>query len=246
VTLALTGTQDDLVRAVVAANPRTVVVVNAGAPVDLPWADDVPAVLWGWLGGMGMGEALARVLVGDDEPGGRLPFTVPKRLEDAPCDISAADPPGHLRYREGLLVGHRWYLTQGLEPRWWFGQGRGYAAHVWGHPAVPARWAPGTPLVVEVPVANTGDRPSAEVVQVYARRPASAVERPAWVLAGMAKARVAPDRTETVRIVVDPDALRHRDVEAGAWVVEPGPLELRVARSAGDPGIVAGVVVEPS
>ena len=123
---ALTGEQDELVRRVAAANPRTAVVVNAGAAVDLPWLDDVGAVLLTWFPGMAGGEALAAVLAGDREPSGRLPVTVPIRIEDAPCDITRPDPPGHLPYTEGLDVGHRSYLRRGLTPRAWFGEGGSY------------------------------------------------------------------------------------------------------------------------
>ena len=172
-TLSLGAEQDELVRRVAAANPRTVVVVNAGSAVDMPWADDVAAIVQLWFPGMAGGEALARVLVGDDEPGGRMPFTVPVDLADAPCDISAADPPGHLRYTEGLAVGHRWYLDQGIEPRWWFGAGEGYGRFEWGAASAVTPWSPGAPLVVSVPVTNTGPRRGGEVVQAYVARPAS-------------------------------------------------------------------------
>ena len=227
-TMALPGDQDALVRAVAAANPRTVVVVNAGAAVDMPWADEVAAVLVAWFPGMAWGEALARVLVGDDEPGGRLPFTVPVDLGDSPCDISRADPPGQLRYTEGVLVGHRWYLTRGITPRWWFGAGQSYTTFAWGEPSVVGRGS------VRVPVTNTGRRRGSEVVQAYVRRPESAVDRPAWVLAGFTKVTLEPSATTDVTIELDAGALRHWD--GAAWQVEPGPLEVRLARSAGDGG----------
>jgi beta-glucosidase len=229
-TMALPGDQDALVRAVAAANPRTVVVVNAGAAVDMPWADDVAAVLVAWFPGMAWGEALARVLVGDDEPGGRLPFTVPVDLGDAPCDISRPDPPGQLRYTEGVLVGHRWYLTQGIRPRWWFGAGQSYTTFAWGEPSVVGARS------VRVPVTNTGPRRGSEVVQAYVRRPASAVDRPAWVLGGFTKVTLEPGATADATIDLDAGALRHW--AGAAWQVEPGPAEVRLARSAGDPGTV--------
>ena len=234
-TLSLGAEQDELVRRVAAANPRTVVVVNAGSAVDMPWADDVAAIVQLWFPGMAGGEALARVLVGDDEPGGRLPFTVPVDLADAPCDIAAADPPGHLRYTEGLAVGHRWYLDQGIEPRWWFGAGEGYGRFEWGAASAATPWSPGAPLAVSVPVTNTGPRRGGEVVQAYVARPASSVERPTWVFAGSTKQTVEPGATVAVEVSLDPAVLRHWDPVEG-WVVEPGPLEVRIARHAGDPG----------
>jgi beta-glucosidase len=241
-TMALPGDQDELVRRVVAANPRTVVVVNAGAPVDMPWADDAGAIVVTWFGGMAAGEALARVLVGDDEPRGRLPVTVPFDLVDAPCDISAADPPGHLRYTEGLAVGHRWYLDHKIQPRWWFGEGEGYTTFEWGPPRAPRSWTQGEPLALTVPVHNTGTRAGSEVVQAYVRRPASNTVRPRWVLAGFARVSVTPGARATATVVVDPAALRHWQPDGG-WQVEPGSLEVRVARSAGDPGTIVTVNV---
>ncbi len=242
-TMSLPGEQDELVRRVVEANPNTVVVVNAGAAVDLPWADLVPAILVAWFPGMAGGEALARVLVGDDEPGGRLPFTVPSDLADAPCDISRADPAGQLRYTEGLLVGHRWYLTHDVEPRWWFGQGLSYTTFSWGSPVAPGSWSLGSPLVVTVPVANTGRRLGTEVVQAYLRRPASTLARPRSVLGGFANVRLGAGAAAEVTVEIDLAALRHWD--GTGWVIEPGPLEIRVARSAGDPGQVVNVGVTP-
>jgi beta-glucosidase len=235
-TLSLPGDQDELVRRVAAANPRTVVVVHAGAPVAMPWADDVAAILLCWFPGMAGGEALARVLAGDDEPGGRLPVTWPASSSRLPCDIAHLDPPGHLRYTEGRDVGHRWYLAEGVTPRWWFGYGLGYGTTTWAAPGAPARWTPGEPLRVTVPVTADGPRAAVDVVQVYARRPASQVGHPPWVLAGLQKARVAAGETQAVEVTIDPATLRHWDVEASAWAVEPGPLELRVARHAGDAG----------
>ena len=170
-TLSLGADQDELVRRVAAANPRTVVVVNSGSAVDMPWATDVASIVQLWFPGMAGGEALARVLLGDDEPGGRMPFTVPVDLADAPCSIAAADPPGHLRYTEGLAVGHRWYLDQGIEPRWWFGAGEGYGRFEWGAASAVTPWSPGAPLTVVVPVTNTGQRRGGEVVQAYVARP---------------------------------------------------------------------------
>ena len=134
-TMSLPGDQDELIRRVAAANPSTVIVVNVGAAIDMPWAEDVASIVVLWFPGMAGGEALAQVLVGDEEPGGRLPFTVPYALADVPCDVSRADPPGQLRYTEGLLIGHRWYLTKGVEPRWWFGHGLGYGDLRWGEAA---------------------------------------------------------------------------------------------------------------
>ncbi len=224
---ALAGEQDELVRRVAAANPRTAVVVNAGAAVDLPWLDDVGAVVLAWFPGMAGGEALAAVLAGDREPSGRLPLTVPVRIEDAPCDIARPDPPGHLPYTEGLDVGHRSYLRRGLTPRAWFGEGGSYTTFEWGDAAAPESWAPGSPLEVEVTVTNTGARRGVEVVQAYVGEP--------QVLAGFTKVMLEPVETQVVAVTIDPTALRRWDASRG-WVTDGGPCRVRLARSAGDPG----------
>jgi beta-glucosidase len=242
-TMALPGDQDELVRRVTAANPRTTVVVNAGAPVDMPWADAAGAILVCWFGGMGAAEAIARVLAGDAEPAGRLPVTFPADVRDAPCDISVLDPPGVLRYTEGLSVGHRWYLDHDITPRWWFGSGIGYTTTEWGTPRAPERWDGRGTLGVEVPVRNTGQRAGSDVVQVYLRRPNSTIPRPSWVLGGFARVRVGAGEAATAAVEIDRAAVRHWDGEHG-WQVEAGPLELRVARHAGDPGAMLTVQID--
>src|SRR4051812_17325735 len=169
--LTLPGRQDELVRAVAAANPRTVVVVNAGAPVELPWRDDVSAVLVSWFPGMEFGNALADVLLGEVEPGGRLPTTWPAAIGDAPV-LTVTPTDGRLEYVEGLDIGHRGYLATGTEPAYWFGHGLGYTT--WEYGSIVAT-ADGDGLSVTVRVRNTGDRRGKQVVQVYAARPESSV-----------------------------------------------------------------------
>ncbi len=226
--LALPGRQDDLVRAVVAANPRTVVVVNSGAPVELPWRDEVSAVLVSWFPGMEFGNALADVLLGDVEPGGRLPTTWPVAMADVPVlDVTPTD--GRLAYAEGLHIGHRAYLRTGAEPAYWFGHGLGYTT--WHYESIAAQRSGGG-LTATVRVRNTGERGGKQVVQVYASRPDSAVDRPARWLAGFAVVEAGPGQQVDVPVTISARALRHWD--GGAWAVEPGEVTLAVGRSAGD------------
>jgi beta-glucosidase len=215
---------------VAAANPRTIVVVNAGAAVDLPRLDDVGAVLLTWFPGMAGGEALAAVLAGDREPSGRLPITIPARVEDAPCDITRPEPPGHLRYTEGLDVGHRWYLRRGITPRAWFGEGGSYTTFAWGDAVASA------PGEVALTVTNTGRRRGTEVVQAYVGEPE--------VLAGFSKVALDPGETKSVKLSIDPSALRQWDPGRG-WVNVPGPWPVRLGRSAGDGGDAGQTIVVP-
>ncbi|SHN46239.1 beta-glucosidase family protein [Cryptosporangium aurantiacum] len=222
--LALPGRQDELVRRVLAANPRTVVVVNSGAPVVLPWLDEAPAVLLSWFAGMETGNALADVLLGAEEPGGRLPTTWPAAEDDVPV-YSTRPVDGGLTYTESIHVGHRGWLRSGAQPAFWFGHGLGYTTWAYSAAAVGGN-------AVEVTVQNTGSRSGREVVQVYASRPESAVDRPARWLVGFAVVSAAAGSAATVRIPLPARAFEHWSGDG--WEREPGPFTLHVGRSVVD------------
>ncbi|HJY95121.1 MAG TPA: glycoside hydrolase family 3 C-terminal domain-containing protein [Streptosporangiaceae bacterium] len=225
-TLALPGRQDELVRRVLAANPRTVVVVNSGAPVLLPWAQDAAAVLLSWFGGQEYGDALADVLLGDVEPGGRLPMTWPASEEGLP---STEPVDGVLTYHEGLFIGYRAYDRDGREPLFPFGHGTGYTT--WAHESVtldqPPAGASGVAVCVQL--RNAGSRRGREVVQVYASRPDSAVERPAKWLAGFATVDADPGETVTVGILIPERVFQHWTGDG--WSTEPGTFVLAAGPS---------------
>ncbi|HEX2851120.1 MAG TPA: glycoside hydrolase family 3 C-terminal domain-containing protein [Acidimicrobiales bacterium] len=241
-TLALPGLQDELVRRVVAANPRTVVVVNTGSPVSMPWAGDVPAILQIWYPGQELGNALADVLLGDADAGGRLPTTFPVRLRDTPAFGNYPGEFGEVRYGEGLLVGYRWYDTRDIEPLFPFGHGLSYASFEYGAVTVPASvdatgWRSGAAspsVTVRVEVTNTSDRAGSEVVQVYVRDVESTVARPEKELKGFAKATFEPGETRTVEVALDDLAFAFWDPSAHAWRVEPGEFEVLVGHSSRD------------
>jgi len=233
--LALPGRQDELVAAVAAANPRTVVLVNAGAPVLMPWRTEVAAVLLGWFGGQELGNALAAVLLGDAEPGGRLPTTWPAREEDVPV-LDTTPVAGALVYGEGVHVGYRAWLRSGVEPAYWIGSGRGYAEIA----LRKLRVEQGDTIAVTVDVENTGTRAGKEVIQVYAERPDSEVERPVRWLVGFAPVRVAAGELASVTIQVSTRLLAHWDA---GWQREPGAYRLRVGTSAADLPLDAEIVL---
>ena len=224
--LRLPGRQDDLVAAVASVNPKTVVVVNAGAPVEMPWREQVAAVMVCWFPGMEVGNALADVLLGAQEPGGRLPTTWPVDLTTAPVSAVIPDD-GCLSYDEGLHIGHRAYLRDGVTPAFWFGHGLGYTT--WSYESLEA-----DPAFARVTVRNTGDRPGKQVVQVYASRPDSSLERAVVVLAGFAVVHAQPGQSVNVVVPVDARVLRHWDVATQQWQVEPGALVLHVGPHVGD------------
>jgi beta-glucosidase len=223
-TLALPGRQDELVERVAAVRPETVVVVNAGAPVLMPWRDDVAATLLAWFPGQEFGGALADVLLGRVEPGGRLPTTWP--AEEGEVLPSTTPIGGRLEYAEGLHIGYRRFLRDGVRPAYWFGHGLGYTT--WSHDRVEA-----TPEGrVAVTLTNTGARPGRELVQVYLARPESTIDRPVRWLAGHAWVEADPGAVVTAEIELAARVFEHW--AEGAWVREPGPFVVEVGRSAGD------------
>lgn len=240
--LSLQPVQDELVRRVAAANARTVVVVSAGAPVLMPWRDQAAAILLTWFAGQEAGNALADILLGHVEPGGRLPTTWPAETEDVPIfDTQPVD--GGLHYSEGLEIGYRAWLRAETAPAFPFGHGHGYTS--WTYlDIVPVATEPGAGLAVTVRLRNTGARPGREVVQLYLARPDSSIERPLLWLGGFASVEAEPGRTVEVVVPVDHWALRHWDEAAGDWAVEPGRFEVRVGRSIGDLRLASMIEVE--
>ncbi len=236
-TLALPGAQDELVARVAAVNPRTVVVVNAGAPVTMPWIDDVAAVVLAFFGGNEMGEGVADVLLGDADPGGRSPVTYPARLEDVPAWPHYAPVDGVQTYGEGLLVGYRGVDAAGSLPLVRFGHGLSYGEVELGAPSASTTavdrdaLAAGVVVQVRVPVTGVGRRPATVVPQVYVAAPDAPVERAPKALAGWTKAVVEPGATRTLVIDVGWSALRRWDPGAGDWTVDLGHHELVVATS---------------
>jgi len=262
-TLGLPGDQEELVRQVCAANPRTVVVVVAGAPVDLSCAHDAAAVLLPWLGGEEAAGALADVLLGEAEPAGRLPVSWPIRLEHTPAHGAFPGDGDTVAYAEGLLSGYRWYDSRHLPPRFPFGHGGSYTSFSWGTPVL-------TGTTIEVPVTNTGTRRGAEVVQAYVVPPEGPIFRPRRELKAFAKLWLDPGETGVARLVLedrafaawdpgrpDAEALRARlgdaavvpageagEVREPGWWVEGGAHQVLLARSVED--VVATVVLELS
>lgn len=222
--LRLPGRQDELVAAVAAVNPRTVVVVNSGAPVEMPWRDDVAAVLLAWFPGQEFGAALADVLTGTAEPGGRLPTTWPKTMADVPV-LNTTPVDGVLDYTEGIHLGYRAWLRAGTEPAYPFGHGLGYTTWSTDDLVIEGR-------TVSITVTNTGDREGKQVVQVYLSRPDSAVDRPVRWLAGFTAVTLAPGDSRTVAIPLPERAFQHWGPTG--WESEPGEFIVRVGTSVAD------------
>jgi beta-glucosidase len=237
--LDLPGRQDDLVRAVAAVNPRTVVLVNSGSPVLLPWREDVAAVLIGYFGGQEMGHAIADVLLGREEPGGRLPTTWPSSIEDVPVLETLPDD-GVLAYDEGIHIGYRAWLRSEAEPAYEFGFGLGYTEFELGSISAPTSAAAGVDFEVDVEVTNIGARAGKVVLQAYAERRDSTVDRPLRWLVGFAAAEIDAGTTTTVSLTVPGQLLAYWQDE---WQYEPGDYVLRVGTSVEELPLVATVEV---
>jgi beta-glucosidase len=238
--LSLQPAQDELVRRVAAVNPRTIVVVAAGSPVLMPWRDSVSAILLTWFPGQEAGNALADMLLGKVEPGGRMPTTWPAELEDVPVlDTKPLD--GWLHYSEGLQMGYRAWLLAEVAPAFPFGHGHGYTS--WTYVDAEPASVNGFPAVT-VHVQNSGRRPGREVIQLYLARPDSSVERPLLWLGGYATIEAEAGQTAEVIVPVDVWALRHWDETAGEWAIEPGRFEVRIGRSLGDLRLAAAIDAE--
>lgn len=234
--LRLPGRQDDLVRAVAAANPNTVVVVNAGSPVEMPWREEVAAVLISWFPGQEGGAALADVLTGAHEPGGRLPTTWGSLAAAPVTEVVPTD--GALSYREGVFIGYRAWEKEHRTPAYPFGHGLGYTD--WSYESADV-----TGSTVRVRIRNSGERTGREVVQVYLAPAgtAPAPERPARRLAGFAVVEAAPGESAEVAVEIPTRAFEVWDEADHRWSFVKGSYEIQVGRSIADLRITATITV---
>ena len=234
-TLHLPDHQDDLIARVAAAGARTIVVLEHGSPVVMPWINDVEAVLATWYPGIRGGEAIANILFGEVNPSGKLPISFPKTEADLPTGPNPPDPAAlEINYTEGLLVGYRWFDARGIEPLFPFGHGLSYTRFAYSHLEVtPAAGDGDRGLSVSFDVKNTGDRAGAEVAQVYLRLPSSTGEPPKR-LVGWDKLLLHPGETRHVRVKVDRERLAYWNVAASDWAIAAGPYTVYVGSSSRD------------
>jgi beta-glucosidase len=251
--LSLTAHQDQLIARIVAANPRTAVVLIAGSPVDMTaWLAKTPTVLQAWYGGSEGGHALASIVFGDVSPSGKLPCTFPKALKDSPAHAAgrARQFPGEggkVSYDEGLLVGYRWNDTKAVEPLFPFGHGLSYTRFQYAGLQSRLTAGPDGPsATLSLQVTNVGEREGAEVVQVYVRPMKPPVARPDKELKAFAKVLLKPGETRTVTLTLGARAFAYYAPEAKAWRVAQGRYELLVGASSRDIRLTSGVDVTKS
>ena len=225
--LALPGVQDGLIAAVAAANPHTIVVLETGGPVLMPWLGKVPAVLETWYAGSGGAAALARILFGEIDPSGRLPVTFPQSEAQLPRPKLATPPAGYfyVNYAEGSDVGYRWYDSHKLTPLFPFGFGLSYTSFdLSGFSALG-----GDNVTATVKVANTGSRDGMEVVQLYVTPPGEVAR-----LVGWSKIALKSGETQTVTLAAEPRLLARYDALVHVWRIPTGPYGVSVRTSATD------------
>jgi len=251
--LALDNDGDALVSAVAAANPNTVVILQTGGPVLMPWVDDVKGIFEVWYAGQEIGPAIAALLWGDVNPSGKLPQTFPVSEDDLPTAGSEAQYPGiedadgirQVDYTEGLEVGYRWYDAQGIEPLFPFGYGLSYTTFEYSHLQIVK---PKDKINVFFIVKNTGDVAGAEIAQVYLTLPAGLGEPPKR-LVGWAKVDLEPGEYQKVKVVIDPNSAAHPlsywDMSVEDWVTAPGTYTVHVGSSSRNLLMSANIEVGP-
>jgi beta-glucosidase len=243
--LSLPGHQDDLIAQVAAANPHTIVVLETGSPVTMPWAGQVSGIFEAWYAGSRGADALANLIFGEVNPSAKLPITFPRREADLPHleiakptrtkrfnsweEMALGLPVFETSYDEGLKVGYKWYDAENKPVLFPFGYGLSYTTFRYSD----LRVTPGNSVHVSFTVANTGNRPGREIAEVYAALPASAGEPPKR-LVGWSKLNLAAGESKEVSVEVDAQFLSVFNVERNAWVLTPGDYTFLVGGSSQD------------
>jgi len=233
--LDLPHRQNELVEGVCAVNPNTIVVLQSGGPVLMPWIDKVAGVVQAWYPGQEVGNAIADVIFGKAEPGGRLPQTFPRRLEDDPTRLNYPGEAGRVLYGERVFVGYRYAEKLKIEPQFPFGFGLSYtrfraSALKLGSMQLRA----GEELTASIEIANVGDRAGSTGVQFYIADEQASASRPPKELKGFVKLRLDPGQSKTATVSLDMRALAFFDVLRKAWVAEAGVFRLLVGFSSAD------------
>lgn len=234
--LDLTEQQVALIKAVAAVQPKTVIVLNNGAPVAMSaWIDDVAAVLEGWMMGQAGGAAIADVLFGNVNPCGKLAETFPCKLADTPAYLNWPGGAGTVRYGEGLYIGYRYYDAKEMPVQFPFGHGLSYTTFAYSNPrTASATFKDVDGVTVTVDVTNTGQVAGKEIVQVYVHDRQAGLVRPVKELKGFAKVELQPGETKTVSIPLDFRAFAYYHPDYRRWITEDGEFDILIAASAAD------------
>ncbi len=248
--LLLPGGQNELVSALAAANPNTVVVLNVGAPIEMPWADQVAAIVLPYYPGLENGNAVTSVLTGQVNPSGKLPITFPKRLEDNPAFTHASVPGNReVHYGEGIFVGYRHYDKKNVEPLFPFGHGLSYTTFEYAAASAKLQISKdaldsGEKVSVSVMVKNTGQTAGKEVVQLYVADLQSSLPRPPKELKGFAKVDLQPGESKLVTFELDQRSFAFYDPAQKTWLAEAGEYEVLFGSSSRDIRAKVNLTVE--
>lgn len=236
-TLGLPGRQDDCISAIAKANPKTVVVVQAGSAVGMPWASEVAGIVQAWYSGNEVGNAIADIIYGRINPTGRLPLTLPVRLEDTPAFESIRSEFGKIHYREDLFVGYKHYLARGIAPLFPFGFGLSYTTFEVSDLTLSSALVEGKEfsLTVSAKVTNTGSVAGEHVVQVYVSLPVGQITHPPAQLRGFTRtSELGPNESAEVSVKLDRYALAYWDERANGWRADAGEYIVKVGSSSAD------------
>nr|WP_246143393.1 glycoside hydrolase family 3 C-terminal domain-containing protein [Colwellia echini] len=233
--MKLPYSQDEIISKLIAANEKTIVFLVAGSAVEMPWADKANAIVWGWYGGMEAGYAFADILTGDVNPSGKMPITLPKRLEDtAPIALNDYNATESL-YTEGVFIGYRWFEQQNIKPTFAFGHGLSYTQFSLTDMSLSAPKIKGNEgITATVKVTNTGDVAGAEVVQLYLHDLEASVDRPVKELKGFAKVFLKPGESKLVSVSLNTRDLSFWDVKTNDWLAESGEFEILLGTALDD------------
>lgn len=243
--LKIPACQEKLVEEVVKVQKNTVVVVHCGAPIEMPWINDVKAVLYAYLGGEAVGSATVDILFGDVNPSGKLAETFPIRLEDNPSYLYYFGEGDRTEYREGIFVGYRYYDKKNLPVLFPFGHGLSYTEFAYSDLTFDKTSLKDTDtLQVSVKVKNVGKRAGKEIVQLYVQDNESSVIRPVKELKGFEKVELAPGEEKTVSFTLEKRSFAFYDTELADWRVETGEFTIHIGKSSRDIQLSGTVTVE--
>ena len=243
----LPDNQNALIEKIAAANKNTVVVLNTGAPVAMSkWIDKVPAIVEAWYPGQECGNAIADVLLGNYNPGGKLPTTFPIKWEDCPAYGNFPGGNGQVTYAEGIFVGYRYFDTKNVKVLFPFGHGLSYTTFAYSNIKITPTTLPGGGFVVDVSadIKNMGTREGAEVAQLYVSDKEASVKRPLKELKEFQRVVLKPGETKTVNFRLDKRSMAFYDVNKKDWVAEPGEFEILIGSSSQDIRLKGKFVLE--
>ncbi|AAZ27098.1 glycoside hydrolase family 3 C-terminal domain-containing protein [Colwellia psychrerythraea] len=233
--MVLPNNQDDIISDLIAVNSTTVVFVIGGSAVEMPWAEQANAIVWGWYGGMEAGHSYADILFGDVNPSGKMPITLPKKLTDtAPIVLNDYNEKTST-YPEGVFIGYRWFEQQNIEPLFPFGHGLSYTHFSFGDISLNKDViSAGETITASVKITNTGKVAGAEVVQLYLHDEESSVPRPVKELKGFEKVFLQPGESQTVMLTLTQRDLSFWDVNTKNWLAEQGQFSVHIGSSVND------------